>query len=161
VSDRADLLAVRGRQLEVRDEDIAELALRKKRHREEGKEHFDATHNLRAEKLKQRDIVLHHDPQSKIDKSSDRKLSYKWFGPYRIAKADSIKGTYQLEEMDGVPLKGTFSGNRLKKFVRREGVYYPAQGHGELPQIEIRLPQLSEAEKNEFIPWSAVSDDDS
>lgn len=37
-----------------------------------------------------------------------------------MATADSVKGVYTLEDMDGAKLRGTFSGNRLKKFVERD-----------------------------------------
>ncbi len=33
------------------------------------------------------------------------------------------KGTYKLEEMYSTKLVGTFSGNRLKPFIYREGIY--------------------------------------
>ena len=55
--------------------------------------------------------------------SRNRKLSYKWLGPYRVRKAIPKKGTYILEEFDGTQLAGTYSGNRLKKFVVRNRFY--------------------------------------
>jgi hypothetical protein len=58
--------------------------------------------------------------------SRNRKLSYKWLGPYRVQKAIPEKGTYILEEFDGTTLSGTYAGNRLKKFIEREGFYTPA-----------------------------------
>ena len=45
-----------------------------------------------------------------------RKLAFKWLGPYQISNAVKDKGTYMLEELDGLQLAGTFAGNRLKKF---------------------------------------------
>jgi hypothetical protein len=33
------------------------------------------------------------------------------------------KGTYKLEEIYSTKLAGTFSGNRLKPFIYREGIY--------------------------------------
>src|SRR5277367_6221027 len=55
--------------------------------------------------------------------SQNRKLSYKWLGPYRIQKAILKKGTYILKEFDGTKLASTYSRNRLKKFVERHGFY--------------------------------------
>jgi hypothetical protein len=55
--------------------------------------------------------------------SRNRKLSYKWLGPYRVQKAIPDKGTYILEEFDRTTLAGTYSGNRLKKFVERHSFY--------------------------------------
>src|SRR4030081_1100404 len=57
--------------------------------------------------------------------SRNQKLSYKWLGPYRVQKAIPEKGTYILEEFDGTQLAGTYSGNRLKKFVERDRFYVP------------------------------------
>src|SRR5580700_6047581 len=71
------------------------------------------------------DLRLWKGIQSEIDMSSEKKLAYKWIGPYRIRTAIPEKGTYILEEFDGTLLPGTFAGNRLKKFVKREGIYEP------------------------------------
>ncbi len=38
------------------------------------------------------------------------------------------KGTYKLEEMYSAKLAGTFSGNRLKPFICREGIYVSNNG---------------------------------
>jgi hypothetical protein len=51
------------------------------------------------------------------------KLSYKWLGPYRVRKAIPNKGTYFLEEFDRTELAGTYSSNRLKKFVQKNRFY--------------------------------------
>ena len=55
--------------------------------------------------------------------SQKRKLSYKQLRPYRVRKAIPKKGTHLLEEFDGTELAGTYSGNRLKKFVERNRFY--------------------------------------
>jgi len=55
----------------------------------------------------------------------NRKLSYKWLGPYRVRKAIPKKGTYILEEFDGTQLASTYLGSRLKKFVVRNRFYGP------------------------------------
>ena len=57
--------------------------------------------------------------------SQNRKLSYKWLGPYQVRKAIPEKGTYILEEFDGTQLTSTYAGNRLKKFVKRNRFYVP------------------------------------
>jgi len=125
VTDRASLLAMRAQQLRLRDEDIEEVALRKQRKRSEGKEAFDSSKRLRRSDIVAKDVVLKHDAQSEIDISSDRKLAYKWYRPYRVKTAFLEKGTYILEEFDRTLLPGIFAGNRLKKFVKREGIYEP------------------------------------
>jgi hypothetical protein len=91
----------------------------------EGKEAFDRTRQIHQKEIKEGDLVLRHDSIAEIDMSRNRKLSYKWLGPYRVRKAILEKGTYILEEFDGTPLAGTYASNRLKKFVERDRFYVP------------------------------------
>jgi hypothetical protein len=84
-----------------------------------GKELFDRTHQIRQGDIKVHDIVLVFDVRNSIDKSSNSKLNYRWAGPYRVKTAETTKGYYTLEELDGTPLKGTFAGNRLKVYYQR------------------------------------------
>jgi hypothetical protein len=129
VRDRADLIALRARQLEMRDADLAESLARKKRIREEGKEAFDNTHNIRREPLKKNDIVLRYDKViTDIDKSSQTKLQYRWLGPYRIHSANEV-GSFKLEEMDGVVLSRSFTGSQLKLFIKKTQFFAPAAGN--------------------------------
>src|SRR5580700_10947800 len=97
VGDRASLLATRAQQLRLRDEDMEEVALRKRRKRIEGKEVFDNSKQIRRSEIVVGDTVLRHNAQSEVDMSSDKKLVYKWLGPYRVRSAISEKGTYKLE----------------------------------------------------------------
>ena len=116
-----ELLVVRARQLEMRDEDILESMAKQTRKRQEGQEYWDETHNIRKEPINVKDTVLYYDTFAvDRDKSRATKLNWRWLGPYRVATADSMKGVYTLEDMDGAKLRGTFSGNRLKKFVERD-----------------------------------------
>jgi hypothetical protein len=123
VRTRAELLALRTRQLQGRDEDLEEVRLQKQRKRMEGKESFDQSRQIRQSEIKEGDLVLRHDSIAEINMSQVRKLSYKWLGLYRVRKAIPDKGTYFLEEFDGTALAGTYSGNRLKKFVQRNRFY--------------------------------------
>ena len=154
---QGDLLVVRARQLELRDADLDEVILRKRRKREEGKEAFDETWRIRGTQLNVKDLVLKHDAKKEKDMSSSNKLSYRWFGPYRICEAKKEKGTYVLEELDRTRLLGTHAGNRLKKFVKHEDFYelekeiVETKGNEEKEigddnarnrEFEIRLPTL-------------------
>jgi len=107
------------------DEDLEEVRLQKQRKRMEGKESFDRTRQIRQTEIKEGDLVLKYNSIAEVDMSRNRKLSYKWLGPYRVRKAIPKKGTYILEEFDGTQLAGTYSGNRLKKFVVRNRFYGP------------------------------------
>jgi hypothetical protein len=127
VHTREELLLARMRQIEMRDEDIQESMLRKTRKRQQGQEYYDRTHNIRKTPLQVKDLVLRHDTfTAEVDKSSSTKLNWRWLGPYKISKADTLKGTYWLSELDGTELAGTFAGNRLKKFVQRDRYFYGA-----------------------------------
>jgi len=46
------------------------------------------------------------------------------------------KGTFELEEFDGTRVPGTHPGNRLKKFVKREGFYEPVEYEGDEEEEE-------------------------
>jgi hypothetical protein len=128
VRNREELLALRARQLEMRDEDIEETLARKKRIREEGKEEFDRAHNVRTEPLKVDDIVLRYDKVvTEIDKSSKTKLQYRWLGPYRIHSANPV-GSFKLKEMDGVILDRSFTGSQLKPFIQKTRFFMPIAG---------------------------------
>ena len=61
VQSTADLLAMRARQLQRRDEDIEEAALYLRRSREQDKEEFDARKRLLTKGLNVGDLVLLHD----------------------------------------------------------------------------------------------------
>ena len=87
--------------------------------------------------------MLKHDPQTVIDRSRVRKLTYRWEGPYRVRKAIPKKGTYLLEDFDGSVLPGTYAGNQLKKFIEREGFYEAANPN------ETEKEEGPEEEKNE------------
>jgi hypothetical protein len=87
VRTRAELLALRTRQLQGRGEDLDEVRLRKQRKRMEGKESFDRSRQIRQAEIKEGDLVLRYDSIAEIDMSQVRKLSYKWIGPYTVWKA--------------------------------------------------------------------------
>lgn len=78
----ADLLAIRGRQLQRWDTDIEEAAHHLQRMRQQGQELFDDTHRLRTDELKAGDLVLLFDSERKKNMSSDVKLTPRWNGPY-------------------------------------------------------------------------------
>jgi len=124
IKTREELLEVRARQLQLRDEDMEEIALRKRRFREQGKAAFDAKHRLRLQEIKAKDVVLVYHSQRAMDMTSNIKLGFRWMGPYRV-KTVFPKGFYKLEEMDGTELKGTHAGNRLKKFVYKKDAFIP------------------------------------
>ena len=52
--------------------------------------------------------------------SKSTKLSQKQISLYRVRTIDNLKGIYTLKDIDRAKLKGTFSSNRLKKFVKQD-----------------------------------------
>ena len=61
---REELIAIWTRQLELRDADMEEVVLCKRRKRMEGKEAFDSTKRMRAAQIEVGDVVLRHDAKS-------------------------------------------------------------------------------------------------
>jgi hypothetical protein len=51
-----------------------------------------------------------------------RKLDFRWTGPVRVRDVVPDKGTYILEDLNGARLRGTFAGNRIKRFYVREDI---------------------------------------
>ena len=118
VHSTADLLAIRAFQLQHRDKDLEKATFHLQRMRQKGKKRHDLKHGIRDEELAIGSIVLLHD--TRREKNISRKLSFKWLWPYRICDAIKDKGTYILEELDGLRLAGTFADDRLKKFHPRQ-----------------------------------------
>ena len=104
----------------MRDADLEEALARKRRVQEEGKEAFDATHNVRHEPLKVGDMVLRYDKViNDIDMSLRTKLNYRWLGPYRIHSVNPV-GSFKLAELDHSILGRSFTGSQLKRFIERD-----------------------------------------
>ena len=61
-----------------------------------------------------------------VDTSHSVKLEDRWLGPYRIREVSEV-GYYRLNELDGVELKESFAGNRLKKFFVRDELEHDRQ----------------------------------
>jgi hypothetical protein len=151
VSNRTELLILRARMIEMRNEDMEEAMLQKDRFRRQNAAYFDSHHPLRRELIKEKDIVLVYDIQKvDVDKSRKTKLNYRWLGPYRVYSADRVKGTYTLTELDGTRIDRTYAGNRLKKFKAKNDYYISRQDeldNGEkLPAIPYRRKRTIQEE---------------
>jgi hypothetical protein len=88
------------------------------------------------------DLVLLYDDQ--LSGRKDRKLEYKWFGPYRV-KESVGKVCYRIEELNGVEVGNVVHGSRLKRFIG-----YNGDIGGEQPKIV----------EEKFREDSEISDDD-
>lgn len=112
VTDRESLLAARATQLSRRNVDLEEVAAMQQRTRENNKDYYDERHHVDDSVLEAGQHVLLR--RNELFGRSDLKMLFKWKGPYRITSRHDPTGTYQLEELDGVSLRGTFARNRLK-----------------------------------------------
>jgi len=69
-------------------------------------------------------VLLYNIPNIDIDKSLRKKLNHCWIGPFRVKTVSQLKGSYILEELNGTQKRRTYSGNRLKPFVQRDGYWF-------------------------------------
>ncbi|KUJ23666.1 uncharacterized protein LY89DRAFT_679019 [Mollisia scopiformis] len=140
---------------------------------------FNTIHPLKKELINVGDKVLLYDI-FKVDKDMSRsvKLNYRWLGPFKVSSANHGKGTYELQELDGVDKKGTFAGNRLKKFVEESGYWYSINDKPEksiekkepyvlprtrqetrkdtrqvvrVPIPQVQIPTLSQTQRDQYI----------
>jgi len=120
VRTRADLLAMRARQIERRNQDIEEARAHLQRMRIQGKEYYDRMKRLVKETPKVGDLVLLHDTEREKSYVPQDKKGYRWQGPYRVREVIPNKGSYFLEELDGTPMTDPIHGHRLKRFWLRD-----------------------------------------
>ena len=96
------------------------------------------------------------DEKTDIDMSSNRKLAFKWLGPYRVKEATPRSGTYNLEDLHGARLRGTFAGNRLKRFHTRGDILdHPNEG-----ERALSMAQSIELEGDSSDGEESVEDDE-
>ncbi|MCO5567744.1 hypothetical protein L7F22_021438 [Adiantum nelumboides] len=114
-----DLLALRIRQLERRQEDIKQTKEKLKVARVKNKVAFDSKHRLRPYVIKDGDWV-HSSLENQY--SAMRKMVKKWFGPYVVLHAYD-NATYKPCELDGTELKVPIAGKRIKLFKKRDGEF--------------------------------------
>ncbi|MCO5567149.1 hypothetical protein L7F22_020837 [Adiantum nelumboides] len=81
---RDDLLALRIRQLERRQEDIEEARLKLKEARLKNKDLFDKNHRLRPHAIQDGNWVLVYDSSLDNQYTAMRKMVKRWFGPYAV-----------------------------------------------------------------------------
>ena len=116
---REELLTVRIRQLEGREEDIAEAARRQQEARLRNKQWFDRKHRLRPRKIEDRDWVIVYDRSLDHQHNTIQKFSKRWSGPYEVRQVYDNK-TYQLSELDGTLLWTPVTRKQVKIFKKQE-----------------------------------------
>jgi hypothetical protein len=115
-----DLLAMRARQLQRRNENMNEAKNLLMRMRKQDKKYFDSKHFTTNKNINKNDLVLLHDIQHENDRSINRKLKYKWRESFRIKKVIQDKKIYLLQELDEIDLIEIFVENRIKKFHQKQ-----------------------------------------
>ncbi len=111
-----DLLTMRARQLQRRDENMNEAKDLLKRMRKQDKKYFDSKHFTTNKDINKNDFVLLHDIQHENDRSINRKLKYKWRKSFRIKEIIQNKKIYLLQKFDEIDLIEIFVENKIKKF---------------------------------------------
>ena len=105
--------------LENRPEDIdatcRAIAAQRKRRAHDVDQHNKA--KIRSSPLTTDHLVLAYDYVRHIDMSNNRKLQYRWAGPYRVTEV-LPNNRFKLQDVTGTPIRGIFHGDRLKAFVK-------------------------------------------
>jgi hypothetical protein len=117
-----DLLTMRARQLQRRNENMNEARNLLKRMRKQDKKYFDSKHFVTNKKINKNDLVLLHDTQHENDRSINHKLKYKWRESFRIKEVIQNKEIYFLQKLDEIDLIEIFVENRIKKFHQRQNL---------------------------------------
>jgi hypothetical protein len=74
---------------------------------------------------------------------TERKILPKWSQPHRISKR--LRNSYELENLDGSPISGTFSARRLQAFIPREGTKLAVEQR----ELERKLAEETDVDKLE------------
>ncbi len=115
-----DLLTMRARQLQRRNENMNETRNLLKRMRKQDKKYFDSKHFTSNKNINKNDFVLLHDIQHENDRSINRKLKYRWRESIRIKEIIQDKKIYLLQKFDEIDLIEIFVENRIKKFHQKQ-----------------------------------------
>jgi hypothetical protein len=115
-----DLLIMRARQLQKRNENMNEAKNLLKRMRKQDKKYFDSKHFATNKDINKNDFVFLHDIQHENHRSINRKLKYRWRESFRIKEVMRDKKIYLVQKLDEINLTEIFVENRIKKFHQRQ-----------------------------------------
>jgi hypothetical protein len=111
-----DLLTIRTRQLQRKNENMNETKNLLKRMRKQKKEYFDSEHFATKKNINKNDLVFLHDTQHENDRSINRKLKYKRRKSFRVKEVIQYKEIYFLQKLNEINLIEIFVENKIKKF---------------------------------------------
>ncbi|GBG83571.1 hypothetical protein CBR_g37289 [Chara braunii] len=114
-----ELITARCQQVLRNEEALQDVVKRVMDSRMRDKARWDQVKNIRKESLQVGEMVLVRN--SALESTWSGQLGRRFKGPYRVAKRVGLN-TFELEDLDGTGLKGSFPGQRLVKFLSRDPV---------------------------------------
>jgi hypothetical protein len=117
-----NLLTMRARQLQRKNENMNEAKNLLKWMRKQNKKYFDSKHFVTNKNINKNDLVFLHDIQHENDRSINRKLKYKWRKSFRIKEIIQNKEIHLLQKFDEIDLIEIFVENRIKKFHQKQNL---------------------------------------
>ncbi|GBG92543.1 hypothetical protein CBR_g55878 [Chara braunii] len=114
-----ELIVARCRQVVRNEEALEDVVKRVMDNRMKDKARWDQVKNIRKEPLQVGESVLVRN--SALESTWSEQLGKRFKGPYRIAKRVRVD-TFELEDLDGTRIKGSFPGQRLVRFLSRDPV---------------------------------------
>jgi hypothetical protein len=111
-----DLLTMRTRQLQRRNENMNETKNLLKRMRKQDKKYFDSKHFVTNKNINKNDLVLFHDIQHENDRNINRKLKYRWRESFRVKEVIQNKEIFFFAKTWRDQFNWDFVENRIKKF---------------------------------------------
>jgi hypothetical protein len=141
----ANLIVMRARKIQRRDENLEEAALFLQKCRMKKKDNFDVIKQIRSKSLKHKMTVLLHD--TKLNNMHTEKLLYKWLESYLIDNLTE-KDTYFLTELNETKLARIYSENRLKKFHQRQQLFIQSIDNQETIVINKRTISSDDDDNN-------------
>ncbi|GBG87217.1 hypothetical protein CBR_g45276 [Chara braunii] len=113
------LIAARCQQVIRNEEALEDVVKRVMGSRMRDKARWNQVKNIRKEPLQVGEMVLIRN--SALESTWSGQLGRRFKGPYRIAKRVGLN-SFELEDLDGTRIKGSFSGQRLVRFFGRDPV---------------------------------------
>ena len=117
-----DLLILRTKQIQRKNENLKKTIMHLQRIRTEAKNLFNENHRIRTKNFRKTDMIMLHD--IRLNNQHFEKLTFRWLKSFRIFQTFFQKDIYIIAKLDETELKSTMSENRLKKFYSRKTINF-------------------------------------
>ena len=117
-----DLLTLRAKQIQRKDENLKETIMHLQKVKTEAKNFFDENHRIRTKDFRKTDMIMLHD--IRLNNQHFEKLTFRWLKSFRIFQTFSQKNIYIIAKLNKAELRDTVSENRLKKFYSRKTINF-------------------------------------